>query len=342
LWWTKDLPLPPLVTAGPPGSLGILGNPGTTTLFGGNDVDFDERHGGRFTAGLWLNDCQTFGLEGSYFFLAGESEGFAASSPGLPVLARPFTDALTGTPTAQVVAFPGLVGGTVTATASSRLQGYEANALCNLCCSCNGRIDMLAGFRYLELDEGLGITEDVGVGPIALPLANNRVTLFDQFDTRNRFYGGQLGARGEYWFGRLFVNVVGKVALGSTEQVVGIQGGTTVIPPVGPAALANSGLLALSSNSGRFRRNEFSVVPEVGVNMGVQVTQGVRAFVGYTFLYWTEVARPGDQLDLVLNPNRIPTSTTFGVPGGPARPAFLFRDTDFWAQGINLGLQVRY
>jgi hypothetical protein len=54
------------------------------------------------------------------------------------------------------------------------------------------------------------------------------------------------------------------------------------------------------------------------------------------------VARPGDQIDLNVNTNRIPTSTTFNPSSAPALPAPVFRSSDFWAQGINFGIEIRY
>ncbi len=96
------------------------------------------------------------------------------------------------------------------------------------------------------------------------------------------------------------------------------------------------------TNLGTRGRDTFAVVPEVQVKAGWQVRPGVRTFASYNFLYWSSVARPGDQIDPVVNTNLVPTSTTFGNPGGPARPAFNFRETDFWAQGVNVGLQLRW
>jgi hypothetical protein len=61
----------------------------------------------------------------------------------------------------------------------------------------------------------------------------------------------------------------------------------------------------------------------------------------------TRIALPGgfaDQIDRGINPVQAPAIT--GVPNapliGPARPAPLFNTTDFWAQGMNFGLEVRY
>ena len=51
----------------------------------------------------------------------------------------------------------------------------------------------------------------------------------------------------------------------------------------------------------------FAVLPEVGLNVGVYVTEKVRVFAGYSFLYWSDVVRPGDQVSRAINPGRIPT-----------------------------------
>ena len=71
MWWLQPGETPPLVTSGPASDpmSGALGQPGTQTLFGGS-LD-SLRHGGRFTAGTWLNQDHTLGLEASYFFLGG-------------------------------------------------------------------------------------------------------------------------------------------------------------------------------------------------------------------------------------------------------------------------------
>jgi len=160
----------------------------------------------------------------------------------------------------------------------------------------------------------------------------------DRFDVQNNFFGGQLGARAEVRWERLSLNLLAKVALGDSSETVSIHGSTQIDtqPEIG------AGLLALSSNSGRFQHNAFAVVPEVNVSIGFQVTEHFRAFAGYSFLYWSQVARPGDQVDLGLNENLVPTSKTFGAAGGPPRPAFALHSTDFWAHGINLGLEFRY
>jgi len=77
--------------------------------------------------------------------------------------------------------------------------------------------------------------------------------------------------------------------------------------------------------------------PQLGVNVGYQLTDNVRAFVGYTFLYWNDVLRPGDQIDRVVNTTQSPVNLIGnGLLVGPARPAPIFRESDFWAQASTL------
>src|SRR5262249_45635439 len=152
LWWIKNAPAPPLVTASPAGTAGILGQPGTVTLVGpGSDLTGDARSGGRFTAGFWVDCDRNFGLEGGYFFLGSRTRDFVAAgtgAPGSPVVARPFVNALTGREDSELVAAPGVSSGAVGGAASHRVPGAEANALCDLCCGCHYRLDALAGVRH--------------------------------------------------------------------------------------------------------------------------------------------------------------------------------------------------
>jgi len=355
LWWIEKGNIPPLATASPADGGGAIGDPGTVILFGDN-LDYDARHGGRFTFGMWL-DCQhKFGIEGSYFFLDGSPAGFNASSNGADgtfVLTRPFINAIDGSLTFQLVAVPGVIAGDLGISSGSSLQNGELNLLCNqccrkeTCCAAGFRLDVLAGMRYLELNENLTIAENL-LFLIDVPeddpvfLAGSTIRVVDEFTTRNRFYGAQVGARAEWQRGRCFVNVLGKLALGNMHQEVRVTGTTTFTDPGAAPIVQPGGLLAQATNGGRRSRDQFSVVSEIGVNVGCQLTQRWRASAGYSFLYVSSVVRPGDQIDLAVNPNQLPSAAGPGTLDGPARPAPLFQGTDFWAQGMNFGLEYRW
>jgi hypothetical protein len=222
------------------------------------------------------------------------------------------------------------------------MQGTELNGVANLWYEPWFQLDGLIGFRYLELDEGLQLAYNSDRLSDSAGTVSLRLGAADQFDGHNRFYGGQVGLRMELRGGPFFLNVAGKVALGNTYEVVRIGGMSVQASPGQPAQVFNGGTLALPSNSGRFARNQFAVLPETTVLFGLLLPKNTRLFVGYNLIYLSEVARPADQIDRNANPTQMPLSTRPGPFFGPARPAFAFNGTDFWAQGLVFGVEYRY
>ena len=55
------------------------------------------------------------------------------------------------------------------------------------------------------------------------------------------------------------------------------------------------GILALPSNGGRRSDGEFTAVPEVEIKLGYQVGPYLSCTIGYNFLYWSRVVRPGQR-----------------------------------------------
>jgi hypothetical protein len=361
LWWIKNGSGPALVTTSPPGTsqnaAGVLGMDGTRTLFSGHDLEYNLRSGGRFGAGIWFDPGMCFGMDGSFLFLGQRTVGFTAGSTGNPILARPFFNLTPGDttngPASELVAFPGVVNGMVAVQSTSRLWGADTNFRFNLhngrcgswCDDCGAplcfRWDVLAGFRFLQLSENLAITEDLfvtGTSP-----NGPQIVVMDNFSTRNRFYGGQIGTEAELQWRRWSLNMLFKLAMGATDEVAFVNGSTSFLflgqttPTVQPG-----GLLAQATNSGRFSQSSFAVVPELGLKLGFNVTPSLRLYVGYSFLYWSDVARPGNQIDPVVNKTQIPSVFGPGVVTNPMRPMFQFRETDFWAHGVSFGLEWRY
>jgi hypothetical protein len=159
--------------------------------------------------------------------------------------------------------------------------------------------------------------------------------------------------------GDLAVDLTAKVAVGVTHQqatIDGVSGAAAVADPNTMAVLTNlatpGGVFAQRNNIGSFSQHPFTVVPEVGLNLKYAVTSWLRVHAGYSALYWSNVARPGGQIDNVLNSKLIPTGALLPtntipvgafIPGAEqGRPYFVFRDTAFWAHGLNVGLEFRY
>jgi hypothetical protein len=325
LWWLKDGALPvPLVTAGGTFSGNRLtGAPGSTVLIGSSDIDFGAFSGGRVTGGSWLDSDHMIGFEMSGFLFEGRSvfEGVGSDAGGNPTLSRPFVNAQTGQAQGFVISAPRVAAGEFALHADSRLWGGEANLRLNLDRDESFHLDLLCGFRHLGMNELLLM--DQRLDPLAPGSGNGNLTFRDRFYTNTMFYGAQAGLEAEYREGGLSVAAVGKLAMGTSQERVDAT---------------SFGLLVQPTNHGRSSAGAFAVVPEVDLRLGYQLTQGIQGFIGYDFLYWSNVVRPGDQIDRVVNVSQIG-----GAPlSGPGHPARSVQETDFWAQGLSFGLQLRF
>jgi hypothetical protein len=353
VWWVSKGPTGgPLITTGAltdpvPGG---LGNPSTAVVFGDAPMNFGNFSGMRLSAGLPLGSMLS--VEGTYFLLERGSVhyGIDSDATGNPLIARPAISADTGGPISYVASLPGLQSGTLAVDAHTRLQGGEVNLAGNVLNATTVRFDVLGGVRALDLAESMQIYEGLspltngiltfnGVG-VAPP---STVSLFDSFRTANHFYGGQIGGRLDWQRDGLVVTAVAKLALGVTQQTVTIDGASTLLTPGAAPVVAAGGILAQPTNIGRHNRTAFSVVPEAGLEAGYQIRPWLRATIGFTFLYWNSVARPGSQIDHTVSFAQVPTDPAFGSGSPATHPALpSVRDTDFWAQGINFGLTFRY
>jgi hypothetical protein len=329
---------------------GALGQPGTQVLYGGSGIDFRTLSGLRFESGFWLNADQTVAIESGFFALGGRAANFSAFSDpsGNPIIARPIFNASSGTEDAYMDSVPGALSGGVSVTNSSQLFSWDINAAANFVATDHFRFDGLLGFRYLNLSESLRIEDQL------FPLTSGALTFLgqpvdpsssmtdvDRFRTFNNFYGGQLGTRLTWFFDRWMIGATGKVALGASQETTVIRGSTSLFTPDGAVTYIPGGILATSANIGNYHRSSFAVVPEVGLNVGYHITPRITARVGYSFLYWSNVLRPGNQVSRVVSPNLVPSDSNYGA-AGPNEPTYQFHTSSYWAQGINLGMDFNF
>jgi hypothetical protein len=367
-WWEKGTHVPPLVTTGPSTAQpGYIGEAGTIIDFGNDYINNKSEAGGRIQAGMWLNRCLTVGFEGEYFALAEQDTDYYIWSDGNPIVSRPFYDTSINQENIEKVAFPrgntGSIDGAIDIGMTTRFHGAGGHFVFTVCredgcwtddCSCTSYHDMFramvtAGYRYLYLEDQLGITETLTsttpqpVDPTN-PTGAQGVAAFlinDQFNTQNTFSGGDLGMKFEFQRNRWYADAFPRIALGSTHSVVDINGSTRTTSPAGVETTSVGGLLALPTNIGHFTTDSFSVVPEINLNVGYQFTKHTRVVVGYDFLYWSNVARAGEQIDRSVNSTSIPNSGVTPT-GDTTHPAFGFQQTGFWTQGINVGIDCRW
>ena len=351
-WWVQGQQTPALVTTSPVGTAqaaaGVL--PGATTLFGGNQINGQGRSGGRMTFGYWFDPHETVGVESTTLFLQTANTSYnSGGSSGTPILARPFANAATGINDANLIAFPGLVSGQIGVAATTKVFGTEVNFRRMIAATGNRRTDVLMGYRFLRMDEGLEVaTNSTSIATGGAVPVGTTFNIHDTFGTQNQFNGGNLGLRTE-WFhnDRWSFDLVGKAALGAMRETVTIQGNTvTTIPGMAPVSAAG-GILAQpqtltgvgpGGNIGTYSRTRLAAIPEIDANLHFQLTPIWRLNVGYSLLYLTNAVRPGNQIDPITDPNRFPPATT----PVSQHPVFSYSERSVFMQGINLGVEARF
>jgi hypothetical protein len=246
---------------------------------------------------------------------------------------------------------------------------------------CAISLDFLAGYRYLEIDETLdintstqlnrtgtitpvfavgpfGVLTQVGttVTPIPVPVAGTTVStpativVQDAFHVVNRFNGGVVGFRGEARYGMFTTSTTMKFSFGNMNQRLEINGSTGYSDLSKPNPLtggpnigsAYGGLYANASNIGRYNNDEFAFMPEINLNVGLNVTRGLTAYLGYNFLWINNIARPADSMNAIVNTATVPFSPNYGNNSRPVVPRQIFAQDEFWIMGVNFGLMMRY
>ena len=351
-WWSDGMYAPALVTTSPNGTAranaGVIGPPGTTILFGQESLNNNGISGARINVGKWLECYPGHAIEGDYWGLGTQNSGFFANSTGDPILARPFFDINQATESAQLVAFPNVLTGSVLVDPITYVQGAVLRKRWQLCgcldcdpcdpCCCTGwSYDVTAGYRFMRLDDTLRIRENLVSTDTSNP---GSFVVQDQFRTKNMFNGAEVGTIMGGRNGRWSYELLGRVALGTTFSTVNINGFTDITPVGGPTTRSTGGLFTQRTNIGSYSRNEFAMIPELGATGGVQLNSVWRLTFGYSLIYWSNVVRAGQQIDRDVNTNLLPPEA---VPfSGNLRPRFVFNDTDFWVQGVNVGLDARW
>lgn len=359
-WKVHGDGIPPLLTTSPLGTsqsdAGVLGEPTTSVLFGNERLNNDQRSGGRFQIGYWIDPEGYTAVEGYYYALETAIQSFAAASTfstlvddNQQILARPFHNIFLNVNDALILAFPDFIIGDLEVNLDGTFQAREwsnvqsAGALARQLWKCGGhwngqlnhRVYLLGGYRFFRLAENLQIQHTIEPVGDVFP-AGTLFSSYDEFGTRNLFHGVDFGMINEFRWWRLNIETVLKAALGNMHQELDIYGWSSTFDGTSTTTRAG-GLLALPTNMGHFNRDRLTVIPEVEVKIGLQVTPAIRATIGYDFTYVSRVMRPGHQLDLVIN-----TTQRSGPLEGPARPLPVLQSTDVFIQGITAGLEFRY
>ena len=372
-WWLKPAPLSvPLVSTGPISTThhGWLDNSDAIILYGapyypaqgGNDSQsFPLTSGGRLTLGYWFDEDKRFAVEIGGFGLQNQSAGYEIWSDGTgsPVINIPVFNTVPYAPggrppqpayqedglPASLPSDPtrfdgnkGIITGGVKIDNTIQLWGANLQGVINLRRDDSWEVSGLAGVRYLELTEKFHLHyESTGVSDF---YAGQFGTADDYFDTQNQFYGGTLGLRVRNTSGPWSTEISALLSPGWSHEVENVSGAyiqtyNGMVTRSGPESV-----FAQPANEGRTTSDKFSVVPELQFKIGYALSSCLRATLGYDFLYYSNVIRPGDQID-----RGIPKGQTFqqgGFTVSTTSPERFFKTTDFYAHGLTFGLELTF
>jgi hypothetical protein len=267
---------------------------------------------------------------------------------------------------------------TVLGNGSTSMWGAELNARSNCvrfgCLTFGG----LFGFRYVNVSEELTIGNTIDLrapDPATNPTLNvppttiavvdatgqpTTITLpspvssalaspidfvtSDLIQTHNHFYGAQVGVEMEALCGRFFLDARAQIGVGVTHETVSILSTTTAlnaVPGMPGNASAPGGILTGPLDNGKYSRDRIGWIQETNLKLGYDFTNWLRGYVGYDIIYLYRVARPSDQ----GGTSTLNTTVTVGQSTtnlNISQPTFHFRDSGFTAQGLTLGLELRY
>lgn len=341
LFWYTPMNCQPLIRTYP--AFEAVGGADPTTVLTQfptkSQIHYDGVSGIRVNAGY---NFDKFGVDFSGFLLQTRTMHTDQYDDGNTlVISRPYISAGQGPgSTADLfMSLPGQYGGGVTAAVNSRLWGLEFNARRAWYVMLSDSTSLIAGFRYLDLQEGINIS-----GNVLIPNGTTG-SINDSIRTHNSFYGGQIGFNTRIGgdapgFGASFTT---KSAIGGVNQRVELVGSNTITPFGGLPDTQSGGLYVQPSNQGTYSRGKFAFLQDIDLRLTYNFTSWFQVSLGYSLIYMSSFVRPGDQIDPVVNDQNLrylnPADRT---PSTLPNPTFVWRAHSFVVQGITFGAQFQY
>src|SRR5262249_29458733 len=198
------------------------------------------------------------------------------------------------------------------------------------------KVYAIYGPKFVALEEDVNFNYNIigappppQVAAAVVPgaLAAGDPNMFDDFHCRNLFFGGQLGVYVIQKFGQVVGDLQLKCALGWNYNNIWIAGSNDS-PVVGGL---NTQVYTNRTNIGFFESNSFGVIPEIDGNLAYNVTPRIQIRAGYSFLLWTSVVRPGNQMAPLAGP------VLAGVVGSAP-----FNTSTFIIHAMNFGAVWKY
>jgi hypothetical protein len=344
LWWVRPMNTPDLIQTVPSDVALRAVVAGTTLPAGSTSRYFPDESPLKFGAfsgvrGNFGVNFDRFGLDASVIYLPEITKSGGLSTTGSPLsVGQSYIRAGTGTPITLLASLNGISTGGITSDVSSKLWSADGNVRLPFYNLFTDSTDAIVGFRYFDLQEKLNTSfrSDLATGTTVL--------INDSVDTKNQFYGGQVGLNGringvERGLG---FDSTGKLALGGMHQSATLNGSNTFLNPGLAPDTEAGGLYARGANLGHFSRDRFAMIYEQTFNVTYNFNSRSQVYFGYSIIWVSSVMRPGNAIDPVVNDSGVRFIANPPAGNTANRPAFSWNAGDFWAQGMNFGFRLQY
>jgi hypothetical protein len=324
-WQNTTTKLPQLLSVADPTDTLPIGN-----YYGNKGISWNDGNGVKLTVGAWIDDEKRYGVEMTGFYVPRQTQ--SSNYGPLPGNVDAFFSDYNAGPPPGINRnlFPTDSASQANFHYSTEQYGGEANGLVHLknwepIEGLKIEETGLGGFRYFGLQDSYS---DEYKEPNAGFFYN------DYFKTNNNFYGVNLGAHIRMQYESFFAEITPKIALGVTDESVGVNGSNTV-----PVAPGPGGFYASGNKLGHRSSDPFAYLPQITIKLGYDFNKTVEAFIGYDALYLSDVARVENQISTQLDGN-----TIAGFNAGAASdqsPSMNVQSSSLFEQGVTAGLTFK-
>jgi len=336
LWFPEARTTPPMGVSADAGQLPLLGGPTATPLgesFGNNLVPGFRGDVGRYFAdGL-------FGIGGRVWVLGSDDDSLQMGGDGSNrSFGVPFFN-INPDRVGEDAVFVGFDNGAGTRFVGDAAISNELNIVAAelygralIGNSKRHRFELLGGYSHFNIHDQFSLD----LNTVELP-RGERTILRDRFDARNEFHGGQIGSELSLTRGRWLASALTKVHLGNMNQRLAVEGfSSQELIGGGAPVISDQGLFARGDVRGVKERDTFAFAPEMNLRLGYQFRKHVSLHVGYSFIYWNDVALTTDQIDrnVFIDQGNLGNA-------GPDRYTTL-KSGGLWVQGIDLGATLTF
>jgi hypothetical protein len=336
----------------------------------------NDRNGFRISAGVWLDDAATFGVETSFLHVNRSSPlvlpifrrdldplerilndrtavielnpNFAPTGERIdrPLLALLLLRRL-GVPAIdergrQIVIPLGrrdLANAQVTfEIARQTFWAFDLLGRMQLCESDGLRVDGVAGYRRVYYEDNMSVRADVVT--LARPLLpGTQLTSIEQIRTENTYDGALVGVDLGADCGCWTFAIRPTATIACFNADVIRSAATVVALPSRERIGFAGGTYLRAADLGTFSTNRWTVIPELGMRATCAVNQCVGLTFGTSFIYLPHAARAAPQLDIGLDPDR----TLRGSVGTPqARNIIPPELRSVFLATLSVGVEIRY